>query len=385
MTQLETILYIGCNPALPLLLKAAFGARLQLSQFNGKPNQLTNALKDQAFAKVLVDANAQGLATIKWFKRKFGNEQHSIIMAAEGKQNKWTTKAQSYGALSVPNFTQVPGQLIADIKKATKPKVRFEGRSSAIRSTTKKRIPVSKRLFDIVVSGAAILLLSPIFLLAYLAIRLESKGKAVYVSQRVGTGYRVFDLFKFRTMYTDADKRLADLKGQNMYARAGEKIDLAHCPECERLGHPCSQQLVMDQSLVCEKHYQRYQEQENGGVFMKFKNDPRITKVGAFLRNTSIDELPQLFNVLLGHMSIVGNRPLPLYEAEALTTDNAVERFMAPAGLTGLWQVEQRGKGEITAQERIDYDLHYARHFSFFYDIKIILKTFPALLQQENV
>ena len=186
-------------------------------------------------------------------------------------------------------------------------------------------------------------------------------------------------------MYTDADKRLEQMKGLNMYAsEGGGKVDLHNCPECKAKGEACSSHLVLDGDVVCEKQYRLYQEQENGGVFMKFKDDPRITKVGKVLRNTSIDELPQLLNIFLGHMSLVGNRPLPLYEAEQLTADGRVERFLAPAGLTGLWQVLQRGK-EVSMEERIEMDNEYARNYSFMYDMKIVFKTFPALFQQENV
>jgi lipopolysaccharide/colanic/teichoic acid biosynthesis glycosyltransferase len=104
------------------------------------------------------------------------------------------------------------------------------------------------------------------------------------------------------------------------------------------------------------------------------------------MRNTSIDELPQLFNVLKGDMSIVGNRPLPLYEAEKLTTDQFALRFLAPAGITGLWQVTKRGKsGQMSAEERMDLDNEYAKHNSFWHDIKIILRTIPVLFQKENV
>jgi len=119
---------------------------------------------------------------------------------------------------------------------------------------------------------------------------------------------------------------------------------------------------------------------------MKFQNDPRVTKVGQILRSTSIDELPQFINILKGDMSLVGNRPLPMYEAEQLMRDESAFRFMAPAGLTGLWQVTKRGKkGEMSAQERIDLDNIYAKNFGFIYDIKLIFKTIPALFQQENV
>ena len=108
--------------------------------------------------------------------------------------------------------------------------------------------------------------------------------------------------------------------------------------------------------------------------------------MGHFIRKYSIDELPQLFNILKGDMSIVGNRPLPLYEAELLTKDDYIDRFMAPAGLTGLWQVEKRGDaGKLSAEERKQLDIKYAQNYSFWMDIKIILKTITAFIQKENV
>lgn len=120
---------------------------------------------------------------------------------------------------------------------------------------------------------------------------------------------------------------------------------------------------------------------------MKFQNDPRVTKVGRFLRNTSIDELPQLLNILKGDMSLIGNRPLPIYEAEKLTKDNQILRFAGPAGLTGLWQVTKRSKkaGDISEEERVALDIYYVENLSFWLDLKIFFKTFPALLQTENV
>ncbi len=129
----------------------------------------------------------------------------------------------------------------------------------------------------------------------------------------------------------------------------------------------------------------RNKEISEAGTFIKISNDPRVTKVGKIIRNTSIDELPQLINVLKGDMSIVGNRPLPLYEAELLTSDNWSERFLAPAGITGLWQVEKRGGGEMSEEERKNLDNKYAQNSSFLYDLKLILRTIPALLQSENV
>ncbi|GAC1484709.1 MAG: hypothetical protein NVS1B13_10430 [Flavisolibacter sp.] len=103
------------------------------------------------------------------------------------------------------------------------------------------------------------------------------------------------------------------------------------------------------------------------------------------MRNTSLDELPQLFNVLKGDMSLVGNRPLPLYEAATLTTNEFVERFMAPAGITGLWQIKKRGRDEMSIDERISLDISYARKSNIIYDFWIMFNTPKALLQKSNV
>ncbi len=251
------------------------------------------------------------------------------------------------------------------------------------------KIPWMKRLFDILVSSFALLVLSPIMLLAMLAIRLESKGKVYYTSKRVGTGYRIFDFYKFRSMRTDADSMLKDLKHLNQYDEEANAIKSDEpCPKCAQLpeGQKCSPGLFTEGKEICEYWYYEQKKTRSQAAFVKIQNDPRITKVGHFIRNTSIDELPQLINVLKGDMSIVGNRPLPLYEAEMLTSDDWSERFMGPAGITGLWQVELRGKkGKMSEEERKALDNQYARTYSFIGDIKLILRTIPALFQKGNV
>lgn len=125
--------------------------------------------------------------------------------------------------------------------------------------------------------------------------------------------------------------------------------------------------------------------QYGDSAFFKIQNDPRVTKLGAFLRNSSLDELPQLFNVFEGHMSIVGNRPLPLYEAEQLTTDEWSMRFLGPAGITGLWQIIKRGKSDMSDRERKKLDNFYTKKFTIWLDLKIIFMTIPALFQKEKV
>ena len=203
---------------------------------------------------------------------------------------------------------------------------------------------VPKRIFDILVSATVLTLLSPLFLLIALAIKLESRGPIFYIAKRAGKGYRIFDFYKFRTMEVGADEKINDFSHLNLY-EAGSG---------------------------------------NGPMFIKINNDPRITRVGSFLRNTSLDELPQLLNVLLGDMSVVGNRPLPLYEAETLTTDEWAKRFMAPAGITGLWQIKKRGKEDMSAEERISLDIDYADNYNFVYDLWIMAQTPSALIQKTN-
>lgn len=201
-----------------------------------------------------------------------------------------------------------------------------------------------KRGLDITAASVGLVLSAPVMAVIAVMIRLESKGPIFYAAKRAGRNYKVFKFYKFRTMVPDADKKLAQLQHLNQYATDGK-----------------------------------------GPVFYKMSNDPRITKLGNFLRNTSLDEIPQLVNVLRGDMSLVGNRPLPLYEATALTTDEWVERFLAPAGITGLWQISKRGKAEMSVEERIQLDVSYANKNTFAYDMWLMVNTPFALIQKDNV
>ena len=255
----------------------------------------------------------------------------------------------------------------------------------------KFKIPVWKRLFDIVFSCLAIIVLSPIFILTAIAIRLESKGPILFKSKRVGTNYTIFDFLKFRSMYVDAEQRLKELsKDHNQYAEARDdkeeqkttitaplgdqaEMDMLNMGmESEMMISDEEIMLVGDDFVVAESDFNKKKEEE--------------IKVGKFIRKFSIDELPQFFNILKGDMSIVGNRPLPLYEAEKLTADASIDRFMAPAGLTGLWQVEERGKGgNMSAEERKQLDITYGQTYNFLLDMKIIFRTLTAFVQKENV
>ena len=200
-----------------------------------------------------------------------------------------------------------------------------------------------KRGFDILISSLLLVLLSPVMLLIAIAIKIESRGPVFYVAKRAGRGYKIFNFYKFRTMVIGADSRI------NEYS-----------------------------------HLNQYNDNTHGPKFYKIENDPRITRIGAILRKTSLDEVPQLINVLLGDMSLVGNRPLPLYEAATLTTDEWAKRFLAPAGITGLWQIKKRGNKDMSVEERINLDIYYANKYNFAYDLWIMANTPTALIQKTN-
>lgn len=199
-----------------------------------------------------------------------------------------------------------------------------------------------KRMFDLLFATILLIVLSPVMFLIAIAIKLDSPGPILYVSKRAGKGYQIFDFYKFRTMKAGAESEMENLQHLNVYHS--------------------------DSSI------------ENPSLFFKAKNDPRTTRLGSFLRRMSLDEFPQLINVIKGDMSMVGNRPLPLYEAEKLTQDQWAKRFAAPAGITGLWQIKKNEK--LSEQERLEMDIDYAEDNSFYYDLKIILKT-PLVLFQK--
>ena len=187
-----------------------------------------------------------------------------------------------------------------------------------------------KRVFDIMLSVIAIVLLLPFLLLVMAAIKLDSPGPAVFVQERSGYKGKIFKMFKFRSMITDAEKFLKMLEEKN----------------------------------------------EVSGYMFKIKKDPRVTRIGKLIRKTSIDELPQLFNVLRGEMSIVGPRPpIPLEVVKYEAWHNL--RLSVRPGLTGLWQIS--GRNNLGFDDMVRLDLKYIRERSFKYDVKIIISTIPVI------
>ena len=264
------------------------------------------------------------------------------------------------------------------------------------------KIPLWKRVFDVLFAIIVLILTSPIFILTAIAIRLESKGPVIFKSKRVGANYTIFNFLKFRSMYQDAEARLKEVAKEagNQYAEINKQTEqtsksissldmganMMIGDDTDMMIADDEVMLVGDDFVISETDYSKEKKEEIENAFVKIENDPRVTKVGKFIRKFSIDELPQLFNILKGDMSVVGNRPLPLYEAEKLTIDTSIDRFMAPAGLTGLWQVEERGKGGMmSAEERKQLDIKYGQTYNFWLDMKILFRTFFAFVQKENV
>jgi exopolysaccharide biosynthesis polyprenyl glycosylphosphotransferase len=188
-----------------------------------------------------------------------------------------------------------------------------------------------KRLMDVVISAVALIALLPLFLVVGILIKLDSPGPVFFVHERVGYNKRRFDFYKFRTMTEDAEKKQVEL----------EKLN------------------------------------EVDGPVFKIKNDPRVTKIGKYLRRTSIDEFPQLINVLKGDMSLVGPRPLPIRDYILFDKNWQKRRFSVKPGLTCLWQIQ--GRNELSFDKWIELDMEYIDHWSLRLDLKILIKTIPAV------
>jgi exopolysaccharide biosynthesis polyprenyl glycosylphosphotransferase len=193
-----------------------------------------------------------------------------------------------------------------------------------------------KRALDLIGAAAGLVLLSPLLLAIAGAVRLSGPGPVLFVQQRCGRNRRVFPMYKFRTMVWNAEALQADLEHLN----------------------------------------------EAGGPVFKMRRDPRVTTVGRVLRRTSLDELPQLLNVLLGHMSLVGPRPLPLRDVHRFSTPASMRRFSVRPGMTCLWQVN--GRCEVPFDDWVTLDLQYIDRWSLLLDLRILARTVPAVVRGEG-
>ena len=246
-----------------------------------------------------------------------------------------SNEAQEFNILSVETDKRLPVENNI---------IKFDDNNKVLEQKEKKtfnEITYSflKRTVDITASAAALLLLSPVFLVTSLAIRKDSDGPAMFTQKRIGKDGKLFEIYKFRTMVPDADKKLFELLDKDEKAREEYKVN------------------------------------------KKLKNDPRITKVGNFLRKTSIDELPQLINVLKGDMSLVGPRPYLPREIKDMGEyyDTIIE---SKPGITGLWQVS--GRSNTTFEQRLEFDKEYTENKGFLYDMGLLTKTVGVVVKKNG-
>lgn len=200
--------------------------------------------------------------------------------------------------------------------------------------------PFFKRFFDVMFSLAFITIFSPIYIILSLLVKLDSRGPIFYVGKRLGKNGSYITIYKFRTMYVDAEERLEEMLKNN--------------PEME----------------------------EEWNVYQKLQDDPRCTTVGKFLRKTSLDEFPQFFNVLKGELSVVGPRPHYIYELEG-KEESPLKKYAhfvlsVKPGITGLWQIS--GRSHLSYEDRVELDSLYYKKQSFFFDLYVVLKTIPMVL-----
>jgi len=392
-----TILYIGSSSEVMNLLNGHPGISLVIQENALAATQYleSGAPADTILCEIFISGGS-GFELFSFIREKFKKKIIPFILLSfefreDDLKKAFSQKIDDFYVLPLPPTDSLLGRIrfLVDFRKKN------PDDKPAEEEILKYKMPLSKRLFDITVASFALICLSPILLLIILAIRIESKGKVYYISKRVGR--KPFDFYKLRSMRTGSDSELSKLaKEKNQYATTQAEVDYGKpCPRCSALpaGETCSPVMHKGSHTICDYWY-NFQKKEiarSTSAFVKIADDPRITRVGKFIRNTSIDELPQLINVIKGDMSIVGNRPLPVYEAELLTINSISKRFLAPAGITGLWQVELRGKGGVMSEEeRKRLDNEYASHFignnySFWYDLKLILRTIPALFQKDSV
>ena len=195
---------------------------------------------------------------------------------------------------------------------------------------------LAKRVFDVVLTVCCLPFLLPLLLLVAIVIKIDSPGPVFFIQQRVGLRKHLFPMVKFRSMYIDAEQRLAEIEHLN----------------------------------------------EAKGPIFKMTKDPRITRVGRIIRKTSIDELPQLFNVLRGEMSLVGPRPMSVRDVDLFDKGIQRRRFSVQPGITGLWQIS--GRSKLSFERWLELDLEYIENWSFGLDLEILLKTIPAVLKSDG-
>ena len=294
-------------------------------------------------ARLLGYVDADGPATPEAAERYLGNlDRLEHILLANAVDEVYVALpmrshyAEIESTLAVCERTGVPAKWLADVFDSARGRRRLEvsGHGDVISISAERAhgLLIVKRVIDLVGAAVGLVLVSPVLLVAAVAIKLTSPGPVLYSQDRYGLYRRRFPMYKLRTMIQDAEALQASLEDRN----------------------------------------------EAAGPVFKIRDDPRVTPVGRVLRRTSLDELPQLVNVLRGEMSLVGPRPLPLRDVGLFTEPALVRRFSVRPGLTGLWQIS--GRSELAFDRWAELDLRYIDEWSLGLDLRILLKTVPAVI-----
>ena len=310
----------------------------------------TNGLPDGIVCEKRIPGD-DAFAFFDFWKKQFDNGKKTPFLILDDEKNQETIdKALKLKIDDVYTKPVSSETLISRVLILKKIKPLSDPDSTLETTPPRYQTPFFKRTFDLLLASISLLLISPFLLLIGIAIKIESRGKVYSISKRVGTGYLVFDLYKLRSRYSNPDKRFQELSHLNQYLKEA---------------HPA------------------YANKE-------VENDPRLTKVGYIIHKTGIDKWLQLINVIKGDMSIVGNRPILMYEAEMLAIGDWNDRFQGPAGMTGLWKIKShRSYKSLPAEDRKLLDNKYSkiakRKYPFWKDLLIILRTIPAIFQKKNV
>lgn len=302
--------------------------------------------------------NVIGFIDNEWDQEDFCAEQTRPFLCSLDEFNEYISKSpvdEVFITLPIRSFYDeisriidicasqgIKSRLVTDLldrPSHTRPEIELDSRACFLNydvDTLSERQHDLKRLFDVIVSSVTLLVLSPVFLALALAVLLKDGRPVFFAQERLGLNKKLFKMFKFRTMVPDAERLQASLESLN----------------------------------------------EADGPAFKILEDPRITKTGKFLRQTSLDELPQFLNVFLGSMSLVGPRPLPVRDFELFYNDRHRLRFSTKPGITGLWQVS--GRSEMEFEEWMALDRAYIDNWSFIIDLRIIIRTFTAVLSKKG-
>ncbi len=288
---------------------------------NGDGESKYGAKVGVRYGRGSVDESADTVATIV----NFGSTRESLLVNTEKDSDAITTEAENLATVTAETRTESS----ASINHVTRKHIGQDMRDIYNRKPLIYKI--LKRFFDIISSGLGLVILSPVFLFTAIAIKLEDGGPVIFSGQRYGKDLKYFPMHKFRSMCVDAESRTAEVIG----------------------------------------------EADKNGMAFKIKDDPRITRIGKFIRKTSIDELPQLWNVFVGQMSVVGPRPIQTTVDEGDSYD--MQRWVVKPGLTCTWQVS--GRAEVPWDEWVEMDLDYIENMGVVEDLKLFFKTFGALFK----